>query len=208
MDIKLKKILLSQRVEIHSQTKERYDSLDQRWNNFLSSMGYFGIPVPNSPKIIQVFLEQTAFDGVILTGGNDLGVLGGNATERDEIEREIENYCSKNSIPLLGVCRGMQLILHNAGAKLEKIEGHAGTTHTVYGIISKTVNSYHNWGVKKPISEEFDILASSKDGCIDAIISKKRPVLGIMWHPERDEKSIADMTLIKNFFNQHTEISR
>ena len=45
-------------------------------------------------------------------------------------------------------------------------------------------------------------IAISEDGFIEAAINQKKNILGIQWHPERQNK-IFDMELIKNFINGH-----
>lgn len=47
---------------------------------------------------------------LVLTGGNSLTMLDGDAPERDLVEKELLRYADNKNIPVLGVCRGMQLM--------------------------------------------------------------------------------------------------
>ena len=62
-------------------------------------------------------------DGFIFSGGNDIGEMD----LRDKSEHTL-NYAEKNKMPVLGICRGMQLMAVWAGADLIKVQGHVRTT--------------------------------------------------------------------------------
>lgn len=128
-------------------------------------------------------LEIWKPDGIILTGGNDLAAYGGDAPERDELEQFLIQYSVEQEIPLLGVCRGMQMILNQFGAKLRKVEGHVRVEHPLSN--GDTVNSFHSWGATecyRPLIPE----AWSADGVLEAVTHQDHLwIHGIMWHPER-----------------------
>ena len=67
--------------------------------------------------------------------------------------------------------------------------------------IDKYVNSYHDFGILKEIlsKELIPIYYSGKS--IEMCLGKRKKIMGIMWHPERNKKfSINDIKLFKNFF--------
>ncbi|EGR0766875.1 peptidase C26, partial [Vibrio parahaemolyticus] len=87
----MKRIGLTQRVDVISNYGERRDAIDQKWCSLLLEMNMLPIPLPNiSPSIAFNLFEQLSLDGVILTGGNSLShldVLASDlAPERDAFE--------------------------------------------------------------------------------------------------------------------------
>jgi N5-(cytidine 5'-diphosphoramidyl)-L-glutamine hydrolase len=175
---------------------ERRDCLDQRWYPFLKACGLTPILLPNRLETAKSILENVLVNGVLLTGGNDLFSLGGDAPERDELETFLVNNAIQKQWPLIGVCRGMQLIQSVHGIPLERIEGHVvPELEIAVDGKARSVNSYHRFGTKKS-SPTLVPWAVAKDGIIKAVRHVSAPVLGIMWHPERyDEPRNADIEL-------------
>jgi putative glutamine amidotransferase len=85
----------------------------------------------------------------------------------------------------------MQMLVKEAGGKLSKIDSHVATRHSLFQKdnalpLPKYVNSFHNWGLIK-CPKNYSILATAKDGSIEAISHNNLPWEGWMWHPEREE---------------------
>lgn len=199
----MKKIVFTQRVEIIESYGERRDSADQHIADLIYACGFLPIPIMNKPELVSSFCEAVIPDGILFTGGNDLVSFGGNAPERDETERRLIEYALEKEIPLLGICRGMQMIADYFGGALEKVDGHIRVNHPIEGAISrKAVNSYHGMGIKD-VTAPLIAMAKSNDGIIEAIKHGTYSIAGIMWHPER-EKSFPpeDIDLISNFFTR------
>ena len=118
---------------------------------------------------------------LILSGGNDIG----ESSERDETEFTMIDYAEQKKIPILGICRGMQVMAYKVGTKPIPISGHAGESHNVKGEIRGKVNSYHNFCI--PVCPEgYIIISKSDDNIIEAIKHRSLPWEGWMWHPERE----------------------
>lgn len=193
------KIGISQRVEVIEAYEERRDCLDQRWGSLLWSLDYVPIPLFNRIEAVDEYLSELDLDGIILTGGNDLATVdaGSNvAPERDSFERELLEVAISRNIPVLGVCRGAQLINVYFGGSLTSIEGHVATTHelsigaTRLHSGSVVTNSYHTYAIEPDdIGEEVQPIAQAQDGTIEWIEHEQYPIRGIMWHPERDSPS-------------------
>ena len=179
----MKLIAITQRVEVIENINERRDALSQEWSELAYVCGFIPVIIPNNCKAAKNLINELKIDGIILTGGNDLVCFGGNAPERDAVENYLIELAVKNDIPLLGVCRGAQMLLNYFGAKLEKIDGHIRMEHTLTS--GKTVNSFHGFGAKTA-PECIEITEKSEDGVIEEFThTMHKNIYGIMWHPER-----------------------
>lgn len=192
-------IAVTQRVEYIEAIGERRDALSQEWIVLAEACDFLPLLLPNHLPIVRELLEIRKPDGIILTGGNDLAVYGGDAPERDEQENFLIQYSVEQRVPLLGVCRGMQMILNRFGTELHKVEGHIRTEHLLSN--GDKVNSFHSWGAvecQKPLNPA----AWSDDGVLEVVTHQDCPwICGIMWHPERcHPPRERDIQLIKEVF--------
>ena len=127
----MKIIAVTQRVDIHGEYQERRDSIDQRWYQFLLESQCLPLLIPNDIQQASHLINKIEVDGLLLTGGNTLTCLGGDSPERDETETMLLEYAIKRKLPVIGVCRGMQLLLNHWGTKLNKIAGHVCHKQTI-----------------------------------------------------------------------------
>ena len=153
-------------------------------------------------------------DGLVLSGGADIdpalyGQAPGPLTEtrpaRDAGEAAVLAAALDRDLPVLGVCRGMQLLAAAAGGRLEQhlpdVLGHEkhrpapgvyGTHEVRFAAGSRIaglmgddteVNSYHHQGVADPGS--LTATGWSDDVVIEALEDpRRRFLLGVQWHPE------------------------
>ena len=183
-------VFFTQRVEVIESYGERRDCADQRISEFISACGFVPVPIPNNVAIIRQALdiEKDLISGIVLTGGNSIVKYGGNAPERDETDRFLIKYALDNNVPLYGFCRGMQSILDYFGNELVNVEGHVATRHVISGVgKSIEVNSYHNQACIRLEDDSLNVEMSADDGVIEMIKHKSKPILGTMWHPEREK---------------------
>ena len=204
----MKIIGISQRIDYLKDRKEVRESIDQKLNKLLVKCNLFPLPIPNifyNKKNkdkgfgnLKKWINKTKVKGIILSGGSDIGIN----KERDNTEYFLIKYAKIKKIPVLGICRGMQLIARSEGVNLKKISNHRKTHHKIYGKISGTVNSYHDLAIKK-CPKKYTILAKSKDQCIEAIKHEYYPIEGWMWHPERNKVfKKKDINNIKKIFKR------
>lgn len=176
-------IAVTQRVEYIEAIDERRDALSWEWAGLAGACGFLPLLLPNHLPTVRELLEARRPDGIILTGGNDLATYGGDAPERDVMEQFLIQYSIEYKIPLLGVCRGMQMILNQFGTRLRKVEGHVRVEHPLSN--GDQVNSFHSWGAVEcqgPLIPR----AWSADGVLEAVTHQNCSwIHGIMWHPER-----------------------
>lgn len=188
----MKVVAVSQRVDWYPERNELRDALDQRLVTFLLVSGFIPVPVPNTlcvptPKggvadlAINEWLAVLKPHAIVLSGGNNIG----EHSERDRTERLLLEYAQQNRLPVLGICRGMQMMGAWAGMGLHAVQGHVGNRHEISGEMAFEVNSYHAFSLKA-CPEDFEVLAQSSDGEIEAICHQSLPWEGWMWHPERE----------------------
>jgi microsomal dipeptidase-like Zn-dependent dipeptidase/gamma-glutamyl-gamma-aminobutyrate hydrolase PuuD len=176
------------------------------------------IPLTNDKKVLDEVLSR--IDGLLLSGGGDIHPSFFNeelhpAVERFDLERDnydlyLARMAAKKSIPILGICRGHQLINVAFGGSLiqdipsqvplstvnhNQSEARETGTHvvsirlgsTLHGIIQSDnipVNSFHHQAVKV-VAPGFEAVAFSEDGINEAIESSEgNSILGVQWHPE------------------------
>ena len=190
---------VTQRVcEVESYHEWR-DALDQRLIDWVVQADFVPVPIPNTiididlssneQLILPNWLGTVKLDALLLSGGNDIGSV----QRRDLTEQYLLSWAEKNRKPVLGICRGMQMMGVYTGTGLVEIDGHVKAHHKLRinssdsSLLPETVNSYHNL-VLENCPDRFEVLARSEDGNLEAIKHKKLPWEGWMWHPEREEQ--------------------
>jgi putative glutamine amidotransferase len=162
-------------------------------------------------------------DALILAGGADIDPasygarphpdLDHTVPERDRFELALAHRALERELPLLAICRGMQMLNVACGGTLHQhvpdVVGHEEHRHTpgqftdhevelesgslaarAVGSERSAVKSHHHQGVDE-LGE--GLVASGwadDDGLVEAIEDRdRRFVLGVLWHPEQDESS-------------------
>ncbi|GAA3139756.1 gamma-glutamyl-gamma-aminobutyrate hydrolase family protein [Streptomyces echinatus] len=153
-------------------------------------------------------------DGLVIAGGPDVDPArygaersprtGPPAPERDAWELALIEAALTAGLPLLGVCRGMQLLnVALGGTLVQHLDGHAEVVGvfgghpvkpvpgTLYGGIvpeELTVPTYHHQAVER-LGEGLVPSAYAADGTVEAVElpSDRGWVLGVQWHPEMGE---------------------
>ncbi len=197
----MKAVAVTQRVSVVPAYGERRDCLDQAWTKFLAACGLLPVLLPNVTEVALALCDMAAVSGLVLTGGNDLGTLGGDAPERDTVENALLDWAERRRLPALGVCRGMQVIQQRFSIPLCRVEGHVVERQVIRIEGRPTeVNSYHHFAAfdsRPPL----DVWAVAADGVVKAVRHSTQPMAGIMWHPERTTPfSPADVALFRRTF--------
>jgi putative glutamine amidotransferase len=194
-------VAITQRVSIVPAFGERRDCLDQAWPQFLRECGLDPLVLPNVADVALALFGHADVAGLLLTGGNDLVQLGGDAPERDATENALMDAAQARGLPILGVCRGMQIIQHRHGIPLLRVEGHVTPRQTIrIDNEPMEVNSYHRFAARTS-RPPLEVWAVAADGVIKAVRHEERSTTGIMWHPERNTPfSGTDVSLFRRVF--------
>jgi gamma-glutamyl-gamma-aminobutyrate hydrolase PuuD len=160
------------------------DALDIRWPKWLSGYGMLAIALPNEPDLAIEVLASLPVHGVVLGGGDALVANGGTSQACDDTEMTILRYAHERGLPVLGVCRGMQLMVHYFGGRTYRDECHANVRHTIVvrGRPQEVVCS-HKWTVREVPDDLQEVVRCGH--LVEAIQHPVLPWLGTMWHPEK-----------------------
>ncbi len=174
---------MTQRVVSENKYSERRDALDQRWYDFLAEADLCGVALPNCTNQALNLFNKLPFVGLVLTGGNSPIEYGGDSPERDRTEMELIKLAIEMGKPVIGVCRGMQIIQLFHNGSLVEIKGHVSSKKNIsyYGK-KRIVNSYHELAIIEP-PDDFEVFAVAEDNVVKGY--KHDNLYGIMWHPER-----------------------
>lgn len=192
-----------------------------------------GIPIILPYINPEIALETLSVcDGIILSGGEDVDPqlfgqdphhqLGPTTPERDLAEIAMVKYALENNIPLLAICRGVQILNVALGGTLiqdipsqikesiqhsQKID-RSRDTHWVtisrdsklYGIVGSErvrVNSLHHQAIDR-VANDLRVVAQSSDGIVEAVeyIQPTTFTVGVQWHPESMASTNSEMNNI------------
>ena len=197
----MKNILITQGLYL-DERKNLYSKLDYTWYQYAKKLRFNLIPISFEAKLNT--LEIRKIDGIIFSGGNNLNTIQKKKENllRDIFEKKLFSYFSKKKIPILGVCRGMQLISQIHKIKIDKSKNHVTKGHDIILMNDKriNVNSYHNY-IIKDVPDNFNLIAKHMtDNSIEIISCKKKNFLCLMFHPERVSKSQKKVDKIFNYF--------
>lgn len=192
-----KYVAYSQRMDYIDSHKEWRDNIDQRIPKMIENLGGIPIGIPNDLVSIANYISTVSPKFIILTGGNTVSSVLYNKNghyqptyNRDMTEYKLIEYAIHTQTPLIGICRGMQIINTYFGGKLVDVKSHLGKHSIVIGKHNKhyLVNSYHNQGVNaSSLADCLNGVAWSVDKIIEVLQHKVyKQIIGLQWHPERE----------------------
>ena len=199
------------KLAITSNIKKYYkgyiDFIDHYWLKAFEKQNINYTLLPNNQILSKTILRKNNL--LILAGGNDIISNKKESKLRNKIENNLIKEAIKLKIPIIGICRGAQLINIYFGGKIRKIQFHMRTRHNIFfkknGIIRKNklnVNSFHNYGIgHKDLSKKLEVIAIDNKKNVEMFTHKEKNILGIMWHPER-EKNLKNLFQFINFYKK------
>lgn len=195
-----------------------------RYEQFLTFM--------NIPHITSLSIgELSACQALIFPGGGDITPklfgepnLGSHNidTELDLLQLQIFQFALQQKLPILGICKGMQLINVALGGTItqhldtsgihtsasadvyhDTIISPSSFLHTLYGS-TITTNSRHHQAINKLGNHLIPVQWCTADNCVEAIEHSCLPIWGVQWHPERlnfDKTRITGIPLFSHFLS-------
>lgn len=176
------------------------------------------VPVTDDEQTLAAAVRQ--LDGLVLSGGADIDPkyfgeevmpeCGAIDATRDTYDLRLIDYARRYQTPILGICRGMQILnvqmggtlyqdiyAQNTATLLRHDQGGTPRTEATHQVTvgqgtkleeitaAKTlsVNSFHHQAVKD-VAPTLCASAHSTDGLCEAVESPDYPIVGVQWHPE------------------------
>ncbi len=222
--------------------------LPDRYVKAVVASGGAPVVLPFDPDVAIYETLLPNIDGFVLSGGQDIDpvrygetITYGKAEElapgREEVEYLILSFARQYDVPVLGICRGMQMINVAFGGALYQdlgaqsgCSGHWQTvdyscpTHHVrietdsklghiLGVSEGFVNSMHHQGIRE-LAPALSAAAFGEDGVIEAVEAPGLTfMMGIQWHPEffagqRSPEEIGEATCMKRLFDTLVDEAR
>lgn len=175
------------------------------------------IPIMEDSATLELAVRQ--IDGLLLSGGADIDPsyfneeaipeLGDVDSKRDFYDYTLIELARRYQIPILGICRGMQVLnvcfggnlyqdiyaqqtaelLNHSQEEARDVETHSVTIvansqlSRIIGSTTVETNSFHHQAVKD-IGKGLQSVATTSDGICEGIESTNYPIIGVQWHPE------------------------
>ncbi len=195
-----------------------------------------GIPllIPFTEDINTVLDLVKRCDGILITGGDDVDptLYGEDVSAKCahlEPRRDVQEalllkeLLNNSSLPILGVCRGCQILnVMSGGTLYQDLPSQKNLFHTILSaahgafahkvtikqgsLLSKIIgsdtlltNSYHHQSVKD-VAPGLEVVATTADGVVEALEKKgDRFVLAVQWHPEMTQGCATNQKIFEAF---------
>lgn len=205
-------------ITVHFNEDTNKYSLNKEYSDAIELAGGIPLLIPFTKNASKYF---DIIDGLLISGGGPghvnkdrltkkhLPSLKEQNPKRYSFEKFIILEAKKRDLPMIGICRGCQMINEVFGGSMyyrisTDIKGSSEHYQTVpddiyshsikldensllFSLLKKSkvnVNSFHRQSIKNP-PKDFNIVAKAPDGVVEAIESKKNFVVGIQFHPEK-----------------------
>jgi putative glutamine amidotransferase len=218
--------------------------LNETYVNAVYDAGGLPLILPILPEVPDQLIEM--LDGVILSGGGDIDpvhfgreqhpLASGISAERDDLELRMFRVARGAGLPILGICRGLQLINVALGGTLvqdipdqrvgslqhgQHLDGLArdDVSHVVrllagsriaaiFGATSIMTNSYHHQAVDE-LADGLTVTGHAEDGTVESFEAPGEPFLvAVQWHPETLYRRHTNQALIFQAFIEAARAAR
>jgi len=190
--------------------------------NVLDGLGFASVLLAPAHALDSVYVLLEHCHGLVLTGGGDIDPkyygedpradLDGVLQARDELEFAALGCAIDRELPILGICRGLQVMNVRLGGTLwQDIDTDVPSQvrhqqlgrweershdvdiepdsrlHDAIGARAIHINSFHHQAIREP-APRLRVTARSEDGLVEAAELRDYPFgVGVQWHPERGE---------------------
>lgn len=195
-------------------------TLGEGYYKSLEAAGAIPVVLPPTQNITEILTLLDRVDGILLSGGADINPLYLDTDpipelhsinpERDRFELLLTRFAFDRQIPMLGICRGMQVLAAALGGSLHQdirvalpdapllkhsqdaprylpthfVEAEADSTISSLLGSRFAVNSFHHQAVNEA-GPHLRVVARSADGVVEAVESnEEKSIIGVQWHPE------------------------
>ena len=166
--------------------------LDRSYVDMIVQVGGIPVLLPTLP-VEDAARAIANLDGILLSGGED-------DEAREAFESRLVTIASEQRIPLLGVCRGIQILNLALGGTLRRdIPDHCADNGSmrireisitatskfsnIVGSRRATVACWHHHAVGD-IADDLQVSGLANDGVVEVVEHRSRPIIGVQWHPE------------------------
>ena len=199
----------------------KYTALTLTSEKYFDRYAKFISEADGTPQRITSPEELENYEVLVLSGGGDMGVksgaygdqtedlpIGGVNDDRDDLERKLLDKAFERKMPVLGICRGMQVMNVFLGGTLWPDIGQGGFDGGIHregeggeppiGDIPHwtemegkefEVTSHHHQGVRQ-LGKNLQVISKSSDGMIEAVKHETLPWFAVQWHPERTSEGL------------------
>lgn len=216
-------ITASPRMDVQPHGEFPFWVLNESYADAVAAAGGVPVILPSIPGSAEEMLAR--LDGVLFSGGADIDPARFGAAEvhpttygidprRDAFELELMKRATASGVPVLGICRGIQVMnvalggtllqdvgpesrpdapiahrQHEIGLAHHEV-GHAAALSDhplllgLFGSVTVGVNSFHHQALDR-IAPGLEPVGWSPDGLVEAVVGASDAfVLGVQWHPE------------------------
>lgn len=210
-------------VDINFSKGQQVSLVNNAYLSIISDFGAMPVIISNFPNAIDADAIARKFDGLLLIGGEDIVDTSvekkETASNRDIVEKQLYYEFKERKKPIMGICRGMQLINVAEGGELyselpetqvrhyiEKdgwINYHNiniknnTKIHTILKKEQSCISSVHHQGVRI-LGKNLQVSANAEDGLPEIIesVDNSAFIIGIQGHPEKIRKNFPEYNLI------------
>lgn len=204
-----------------SRDESGFLNISEKYLRIVTRAGGFPLVLPYGVNLVDCEDALARLDGILLTGGGDIetGIFNGKPSVyvsevdslRDSFELAVARFACQRTMPILGICRGLQVVNVALGGSLHTDlcesgfleirheQGPDGSrdflAHSIQllpgsqlanicGCETAWVNSFHHQGIAG-LPAALVAAAVSPDGLVEAVELRNHPFgMGVQWHPE------------------------
>jgi putative glutamine amidotransferase len=218
-------------INARNEHQDWRDYLPHAYIDYLQVLGIWPVLIPTALAYPDAYLTALGIEGLILTGGSDVDPARYGQPDtgsirivpgRDQIEFALLRWMAERNLPVIGICRGMQVlnvffggglvqdirtrlqspIPHDTPDGLHRVQIVDQRIAAVLNTSELVTNSHHHQGTTNDLlADDLTVFAISEpDGVIEGVLHREKPVIGVQWHPERPTPSRElDLKLFRHF---------